>query len=541
MRRSSFVLATAVTVTVLFAPAAAALGPGGWDHVGVGASPSMSSLDGTVSAINTDNPGVLYAGGNFTSAGGNSKANAHRALERFELEFASAPPRSRTASWTRSPTTPARCTWAAPSRTRAVTRTPTSSRSGTAPRGARRAYRPAPDAPITGNVNALQIIGNTLYVGGAFANGADIDAADYLLACDLSTRAASATVDSTVHAFGGGIYALTADSNGTLYAGGSFINLEEIPAADHVAAYIGGGVWQPMGSGPGPGGAAVDTFVRSLTAAGTDVYVGTDAVNVGGIAKADHVARWDGAAWHSVGENTAGTDGWFPTSTTIDALTHYGSIVIAAGSFQNANGNAAADQIAYFDGTTWRPVGSDGAGNGPLPAHPVALGVTNGQVYAGGNFTTAGGDTLANRIASHALRLPDASIGGTATGHFVGGNVYSSTGAGEVRNVHINRGHSDSVFLQIQNDGLVPASFQLKGTGAAQGFAVHYFAGASNITADVLAGTYSTPSIAPRSHLLVRMNVSVAHSSASSATFVATYRSTSGTPHDAVRAVVHAG
>jgi hypothetical protein len=500
----------------------------------------MSSLDGTVSALNTDNPGVLYAGGNFTSAGGNSKAkriarwngsnwsslgttpitnglvdaiayHAGKVYVGGTFQNAGGHPHADfLAVWDGS-------TWSSP------------------------CVSTVPGPAITATVFALQIVGNKLFVGGSFANGAGIDAADFLVACDLSSGAASSTVDSVPDAFNSSVYALTTDSNGTVYAGGGFINLESIPAADHVAAYIGGGIWQPMGSGPGPGGGAVDTFVRSLTAAGTDVYVGTDAVDVGGIAKADHVARWDGLAWHRVGENTAGTDGWFPTSSTIDALTHYGSIVVAAGSFQNANGNSAADQIAYFDGTTWRPLGSDGAGNGPLPAHPVALGVTNGQVYVGGNFTTAGGDTLANRIASHSLRLPDASIGGTTTGHFVGGNVYSSTGAGEVRSMHVNRGHTGSAFMQIQNDGLVPASFQLKGTGAAQGFAVHYFAGASNITADVLAGTYSTPIIAPRSHVLLRMNVSVAHSSAATATFIATYRSTSGTPHDAVRAVVHAG
>ena len=40
-----------------------------------------------------------------------------------------------------------------------------------------------------------------------------------------------------MRAFNSGIAALTADSNGTLYAGGAFINLEGVVGIDHVAYY----------------------------------------------------------------------------------------------------------------------------------------------------------------------------------------------------------------------------------------------------------------------------------------------------------------
>ena len=70
------------------------------------------------------------------------------------------------------------------------------------------------------------------------------------------------------------------------------------------------------GLGTGPADGAVDTFVRSLTANGTNVYVGTDAVNIAGIAQADHVAKWNGSAWSAMGSNTAGADGWFPASAS---------------------------------------------------------------------------------------------------------------------------------------------------------------------------------------------------------------------------------
>ena len=45
---------------------------------------------------------------------------------------------------------------------------------------------------------------------------------------------------------------------------------------------------------------AVPDIVRSLASDGTNVFIGSDSVNIAGIAQADHVARWDGTAWAQV-------------------------------------------------------------------------------------------------------------------------------------------------------------------------------------------------------------------------------------------------
>jgi hypothetical protein len=544
MRAFIIVLAVACAAAFIAAVPAFATGPGGWDHVGHGSTAGTPSLNGTsVTALNTQNPGVLYVGGNFTSAGGVAKAkriarwdgSAWSALGNtpltnggvFAIAYHAGKVYAGGTFVDAGGNTNADFLAVFNGTTWAPFCTPTTA-----------------SPSFTGNVNALQIIGNTLYVGGSFANAAGLAAADYLVACDLTTGVASAVVDSVPHAFGGAVAALTADGNGTLYAGGQFINLESIAAADHVAVYdgSGSGVWSAMGSGPGPGGAAVDSSVRSLTASGNNVYVGTDSVDVAGIALADHVVGWNGSAWSAVGANTAGTNGWFTNTSTIDGLATYGSNVVAVGSFQNANGVATADTVAYFDGTQWRPIGSDGAGNGPLNAHPTSVGITGGKVYVGGNFTAAGGDTLARFLASHALRLPDALIGGASTGPFAGNNVYSPTGASEVRRVTITRGTALNVYVKVQNDGLVPASFTLKGTGGAAGMSSHYFENSTsnNVTSAVAAGTYATGTVAARSSVVLRMHIVVTHGSANSATFTTTVRSQSGTPADAVRVVVTA-
>lgn len=540
MRRIVVASATIFIAIVSFASAAAAVGPGGWDHVGIGSTSTTPSLNGAVYALNTQKPGVLYVGGVFTSGGGNTHAK-------------------RIAAWNGS-------TWSALGTTalngsvRAIAYDAATNRvfaggeftnaGGNADADFLAVWDGSSWAPFcnpatpstpsfTAAVMALQIIGNTLYVGGAFGNGAGLPAADFLVACDLTTGAASPTVahDGDINS---GVSALTADSNGILYAGGSFINLAGDPAADHVAAYDPvGATWHAMGSGT-PNGGAVNDLVRSLTAHGTTVYVGTDALDVAGIAQADHIARWDGSAWSAVGSNSAGTNGWLPASAFIYAMTTYQSLVIAAGSFQNANGVATGDEIAYFDGTTWQPIGSNGAGNGPLNAAPNALAVTGGKLYAGGVFTSAGGDSMAQFLAAHALRQPDASIGATSTGTFAGNNVYSATGAGEVRSVAVTRGRSTTSYVKIQNDGIVSAGFTVKGTGGATGIAVHYYRGTTNITSAVRAATYATGNIDARGSILIRMVVTVATSSAASATFTTTGISTAGTPRDAIRMVVHA-
>jgi hypothetical protein len=534
MRRLLFALAVVVALMLQLSVAALATGPGGWDHLGNGGSSTIPALNGKVTALNSDNPGILYVGGVFTNAGG--KANADR-LARWDGSAWSAVNGAVTlngavdaiayhaghvyvggeftnvggnanidflAEWTGTG-------WRSPC-------------VGTMPN------------PITAQVAALQIIGNTLYVGGSFADGGGIPSADFLVACDLTTRASSSTVPSTTGAFNGAIAALTADSNGTLYAGGGFLNLGTNVGEDHVAYYTGG-TWHEMG-----GAHAVDSLVRSLAAHGTNVYVGTEAINIDGIAQADHIVKWDAQTltFSAMGSDTAGTGGWFNSFASLYGMATSGSLVFTAGSFQNANGVATADDIAYFDGTAWHPLGSNGAGNGPLNGNIIALAIYNHKAVAGGNFTGAGGDSLANSIGSHAIQRPDARIGTAAAGPFIGNNVYSAAGSGEAKTISVQRGHSGTLYGDIQNDGLSADTLKVTGPAGAQGFTLTYFRGATNVTSQVLAGTWSTGSLAPAAHVTLKVVIKVAAGSANSGTFLISARSQPGVPVDAVKAIVNA-
>ena len=401
-RRIVPVLALFAVAVVVLVTLASAAGTGGWDHLGDRGTAGSDSLDLVATAL-TVTPTALYVGGGFTDAGGIDGAD-------------------RIATWNGS-------NWNAVGSASGI---PDGVVSAIAVQAGRvyaggsfhnaggdanadylavwggTSWEPFCDPVVQGpsfdgNVTSLQIIGQTLYVGGEFHDGAGRASADYMLACSLPGGATSPVVVDPAHPFSGSVYALTADSNGTLYAGGGFTDLEDIDAADHVAYLPSGGTWQPMGAGAGGCDCAVTSFVRGLVAVGTDVYVGTDATDVDGIPQADHVARWNGSAWSAVGAGSGGGNGWFPATAQINALTSDGANLFATGSFLDADGDARADNVAFFDGAAWHPVGSDGAGNGPWSGTGHALAIVGRRLYAAGSFTSAGGDPQAHSAAAFEL------------------------------------------------------------------------------------------------------------------------------------------
>jgi hypothetical protein len=389
------VLALSIAASLWIAAAASATGPGGWDHLGTGTM-GASALNGRVDALISIPhfgaiPDSVYAGGVFTSAGGITSAVSIARWDGSAWHSIGAPPIS-----------------SAPGA--GVDAIAVDSATGKIYVGGNfinAGGNPNADfiavwdgvswesfcAPITANVKALQIIGRTLYIGGDFADGAGLSSADKLVRCNLDTGTPSSTVPDAAHEINSAVYALTADAAGRLYAAGSFINIDSIPNANYVAMFDG--TWHGMSAG------AVGGITRSIASDGTNVYIGSDAVDIAGIARADHVAKWNGASWSALGANGANTDGWLPASTFINAIATSGSNVFVGGSFQNADGHPTADMVAGFNGFSWAPMGSDGAGNGPLGGPANALTVFGGQVVVGGNFTAAGGDDRAGYIARY--------------------------------------------------------------------------------------------------------------------------------------------
>jgi hypothetical protein len=106
----------------------------------------------------------------------------------------------------------------------------------------------------------------------------------------------------------------------------------------------------------------------------------------------------------------------------------------------------------------------------------------------------------------------------------------------------IARGTSQFFPVIIQNDGFLPTSFKLKGTGAASGYTVtytDYYNNNANITGAVRNGTFSTGMIAPGQYFTMKMMVKVSPNAAATATF-AVIAGSAGTPKDVVKGIVRA-
>jgi len=197
-------------------------------------------------------------------------------------------------------------------------------------------------------------------------------------------------------AVGGGIHfdglvnvlAVYDDGSGEqLYAGGSFAGAGGV-TSNHIARWNGSS-WASVGGG-------IDPFaeVRALAVyddgAGAALYVGGYFSSAGGL-PASHVARWDGASWSALG---AGVDGPVVALAVFDD--GGGPALHVGGSFVNAGG-APASRVARWDGTGWSALGSGVAGSS---ANALTVLDDGGgpALYVGGSFTTAGG-LPASRIA----------------------------------------------------------------------------------------------------------------------------------------------
>lgn len=127
-----------------------------------------------------------------------------------------------------------------------------------------------------------------------------------------------------------------------------------------------------------------DASVFECESHGGDMVVGGRFPTIGGI-DANHVARWDGEAWHALGSGLSGQNAF------AYAMTNYKGDLIVGGRFAAAGG-VPASNIARWDGSQWHAMG-DGV-NGFVQE----LIVVNGELIASGNFTMAGG-VMAKHIA----------------------------------------------------------------------------------------------------------------------------------------------
>jgi hypothetical protein len=263
------------------------------------------------------------------------------------------------------------------------------------------------DTGLDGSPSSIVRVGSWLYAGGSFLNAGGDANADNIARWDGS--AWSSVGGNQLNSM---VFTLTTDGS-NLYVGGQFTNAAGIPEGDNVAVWngttwaaLGNGLLSPVRSlaffngqlhagGSWPflsrfDGVAWNTipgistgYDISLVPIGSDLYVGGEFTNAGGIEEADHVARWDGSNWHALGSGLNGD---------LYAMIAYGSELIVSGNFTDAGSDVNADVVARWDGSTW---------------HNMRAGMTGyigdfawlgNDLYAGGYFEDAHGDPLQDNL-----------------------------------------------------------------------------------------------------------------------------------------------
>jgi hypothetical protein len=81
-----------------------------------------------------------------------------------------------------------------------------------------------------------------------------------------------------------------------------------------------------------------------------------------------------------------------------------------------------------------------------------------------------------------------------STTSFLGNNIYNSTGTSQTQSKSVPAGSTTNYFVRLQNDGNIADRIRVNGT-ALNMFdrRVRYYAGQTDVTSQVVAGTYQTP------------------------------------------------
>lgn len=237
--------------------------------------------------------------------------------------------------------------------------------------------------------------GPEIYVGGWFNMAGDGTAYRFAKWDGSAWSAIGAGMTGGPSSYGAVVYSLQEfdDHSGNgpaLYAGGRFSSAGG-EATKRIARW-NGDTWAPLGGG-------IDgtyRYVFSLTVfddgaeENPSLYAGGSFSVAGGV-PANSIARWDGTSWSALG---TGVDGMVLSLTVFDDGS--GEALYVGGYFHTA-GDIRAEHIAKWDGTSWSALDS-GLSGPPSPVIRVwTLAVfddgsgSGPALYAGGNFTTAGG------------------------------------------------------------------------------------------------------------------------------------------------------
>lgn len=261
---------------------------------------------------------------------------------------------------------------------------------------------------------------------GSIVFGGSFDSANGVPRLNIAKLNPDGTLDSAWNpSAGGSVSALAADGSGNVYVGGQFTSIGGQSRRD-LAKLSGSGAvdanWNPS-----PSIASFDDFVAALLVdTSGNVFVGGNFTAIGGQSRSN-IAKLSGT-----GVGSADATWNASASGNVYALaTDNGGNVYAGGQFTTCGGQSRSN-IAKLSGTGTGA--ADANWNPAADATVEALAVDgSGNVFAGGKFTTIGGQTRSNiaKLSGTGTGAANASWNAVTSGEVVAlgvdssGNVYA--------------------------------------------------------------------------------------------------------------------
>jgi hypothetical protein len=283
---------------------------------------------------------------------------------------------------------------------------------------------------LDGSVAAIVETTDSYYYGGSFSH-AGKSVANNVVRVNKTTGAISTLGGFGQNGTNGRVNALAVVGN-TLYVGGDFNRVSSTQGSvsvNNIAAWnMLTGAWSPLGI---IGQNGVAGSVLALLPSGTSLYVGGTMTTVSSTTQnalsAKGIAKWDTSAgtWSALG--TGGQNGVSGTGAAVRALAMNGTALYVGGVFTTASSslaqqNITVNRVAKWDTTTgtWSPLGAtflngaDGAVN--------ALAVIGSGVYVGGEFFSV--SYTGTTISAKQIARWDT---GTNTWSYLGNTIYNGT------------------------------------------------------------------------------------------------------------------
>jgi len=277
-------------------------------------------------------------------------------------------------------------------------------------------------------------------------------------------------------------------------------------------------------------GAGSGVYALALDSLG-NLYAGGDFTSAGGV-EANYVAEWNGSAWSALGTGMSGGT----ASSYVNTLACDSAGNLFAGSGFTQAGGLAANYVAEWVGSTWSALGSGMSGSS-VTLYVFTLAFDGrGNLYAGGDFTTAGGfpstyiaedvingGSTSGGIAQQ-LAVLEAALGGTPPY----GSILTGPSLPLVLNkldVQLNFGFGGRDSLVLSGKLAVPAGLALNGQSVVvdAGGIIKIF------TLDVHGQGVSSPGIGgvglsgPNDHFRLRLKSSNGQAGGAEAVFAANF------------------